>query len=337
MTIHPFTPILSRRSLVSMLATGALLAAGAGFAADQASAASAQVLGPALVITGDNVSDRITLRLEAGVPTNLQVDLNDDGTADATFDRSAFSQILVSARRGNDVVRIDDTNGPFTDTEITTLRGGRDDDTLLGGRGVETFLGGAGNDTVDGNQGNDLAFLGEENDTFIWDPGDGSDTIEGQSGYDTLDFRGSGGDEIFDASANGSRLRFFRNLGNIVMDTDDVERVDLTTLGGVDSTTVNNLRRTDVRRVNVNLAGALGAAVGDAQPDSVIVNATPGNDDVLIRPEGAGVAVRGLYPKVHITNSEPANDTLTLNALGGDDTVRFGNGLSGLIKTTVNA
>ena len=67
------------------------------------------------------------------------------------------------------------------------------------------------------------ACLGAGDDTFQWDPGDGSDVVEGQDGTDTMLFNGSNGDEIFDASANGGRLRFTRNLGNIVMDTDGVE------------------------------------------------------------------------------------------------------------------
>ena len=67
--------------------------------------------------------------------------------------------------------------------------------------------------TIDGNRGNDTAFMGSGHDVFTWDPGDGSDVIEGQSGYDTMDFNGASGNENFDASANGPRLRFFRDAG----------------------------------------------------------------------------------------------------------------------------
>ena len=58
---------------------------------------------------------------------------------------------------------------------------------------------------------------------FQWDPGDGSDTVEGQDGTDTMLFNGSNIGEVFDASANGGRLRFTRNVGAIVMDANDVE------------------------------------------------------------------------------------------------------------------
>ncbi len=90
------------------------------------------------------------------------------------------------------------------------------------------------------------AFLGAGDDTFQWDPGDGSDIVEGQDGTDTMLFNGSNGDENMDASANGGRVRFSRNLGNIIMDLDDVESIVARTLGGTDNVVVNDLSGTDV-------------------------------------------------------------------------------------------
>ena len=122
-----------------------------------------------------------------------------------------------------------------------TVDGGAGNDTILGSNGADLLLGGDGNDFVDGQQGNDVAFLGAGDDVFQWDPGDGSDIVEGQDGTDTLLFNGSAGDEIFAASANGGRVLFTRNLGNIVMDLNDVERIDVNALGGTDTITVNDL------------------------------------------------------------------------------------------------
>src|SRR5262245_6419431 len=330
--------LIRRRSVAGLLAGGALLAAGAGLATGQAAASpSAQVQGTTLVVNGDNGPDRIALRLQAGTPTMLEVDLDDDGTADASFDRATFDRILVTARAGDDRVRIDDANGTFTDTELTTISGGRDDDTMLGGGGNEVFLGGPGDDTADGNRGADLGIMGSGDDVFTWDPGDGSDVIEGQRGYDTMDFNGAPGNEKFDASANGPRLRFFRDLGNITMDTDGVERVDLDALGGTDAVTIGDLSGTDVKKVYVDLAAALDGTAGDAAADSVTVDGTAGDDDIDIRPRAGRVVVDGLAAKVAIAAPEAANDTLTVNARGGEDTIHLGNGLSGLIRTTVNA
>ena len=86
-----------------------------------------------------------------------------------------------------------------------------------------------------------MALLGAGDDVFQWDPGDGNDTVEGQDGTDTMLFNGADGDEIFEISANGERVRFTRNVGNIVMDLNDVEAIDLNALGGADTTTVNDL------------------------------------------------------------------------------------------------
>ena len=61
-----------------------------------------------------------------------------------------------------------------------TVDGGTGNDTILGSNGNDTLLGGDGNDFIDGKQGNDTAFLGAGDDVFQWDPGDGSDVIEGQ-------------------------------------------------------------------------------------------------------------------------------------------------------------
>lgn len=141
--------------------------------------------------------------------------------------------------------------------------------------------------------------------------------IEGQAGIDELIFNGSAGSEIFELSANGSRTRLTRNLGNIVMDLDDVEKISISALGSADTLIVNNLAGTDVAIVNLLLAGAL----GDGQVDHVIVNATAGEDVVFIAGGAAGVIVTGLAATINIFTAEPANDRLTVNALGGDDVI----------------
>ncbi len=239
--------------------------------------------------------------------------------------------LVVNALGGHDTVSA--ATLPTGVVQLT-MDGGGGRDTLLGGAGNDMLLGGAGKDFVDGNQGNDVAFLGAGNDTFQWDPGDGSDTVEGQDGTDTLLFNGSGIGENFEATANGQRVLFTRNVGNIVMDLNDVERIDLNALGGPDQTTVNNLSGTDVTNVNINLAAAGGG--GDGQPDSIIVNGTDGNDDIVVSRIAGNVKVAGLPWLVKITNVEGANDGLTVNALGGDDVVDASGLAAGVIDLTIN-
>ena len=58
--------------------------------------------------------------------------------------------------------------------------------------------------------------MGAGDDTFVWNPGDGSDIVEGQDGIDTMLFNGANIAEKIDISANGSRVRFTRDVANIV-------------------------------------------------------------------------------------------------------------------------
>jgi len=274
-----------------------------------------------LSIKGTKASDKLALRLQAGEPGTLQVDVGDDGSADFSFQRNAIAKIAINSRAGGDLVRIDESNGPFTDSIPTTIDGGDGNDTIAGGKGIETLRGGRGNDSIDGNGGNDLALLGAGNDTFVWDPGDGSDTVEGQAGADTMVFNGANASEQVDLSANGNRLKFFRVQANITMDTAGVERVDFNALGGTDLVTVDDLSGTDVNALNVDLAGTIGAATGDGQTDRVVVNATNRNDTINVSGDAQVVRVSGLAPTIKILHPEAANDRLEINTLAGSDTL----------------
>lgn len=201
-----------------------------------------------------------------------------------------------------------------------TVDGGAGNDTIIGGNGADLLLGGDGDDFIDGNQGDDVALMGAGNDVFQWDPGDGSDVVEGQDGSDRMLFNGSGANEVFDASANGGRVRFTRNVGNIVMDLNDVERIDLNTLGGADTTTINDLSGTDAQEVRINLSGTLGGTAGDGQADSVVLNGTNAADFVDMLGQNGAVSVIGLPAFVTIQGVE-ASDALRLSGNGGDDRI----------------
>jgi len=217
-----------------------------------------------------------------------------------------------------------------------TVDGGAGNDTILGSNGIDTLLGGDGDDFIDGQQGNDVALLGAGNDVFQWDPGDGSDVVEGQDGSDTMLFNGSGGAEIFTASANGGRVLFTRNLGNIVMDINDVESIDLNTLAGTDTITVNDLSGTDVVEMNVNLAGTIGGTAGDGAADVVIANATNGDDVIDVFGAGTSFSVLGLAARNNATGCEGANDSLVINGLGGNDDITATTVPAGVVRLTLD-
>src|SRR5262249_44368709 len=144
---------------------------------------------------------------------------------------------------GDDVI-----NASTLPTGVVTLTidGGAGNDTIIGSQGADRLIGGDGGDLGVGGRGNDLAPLGGGNDTFVWNPGDGSDTVEGQAGFDTLQFNGAAIAENIDIAANGSRVRFFRDIATVTMDLDGVERVEFNALGGVDVVKVHDLSGTAV-------------------------------------------------------------------------------------------
>jgi Ca2+-binding RTX toxin-like protein len=292
-----------------------------------------------LRVNGGDGGQQVAIRLKAADPSRIQVDAGNDGSADFTFSRGDVSVIKVKMGDGNDVARIDDANGAFTDAIPTTIAGGYGNDSLEGGQlqvaaENETYNGGGGNDLVDGGKGADTAYLGEGNDTFRWDNGEGSDVIEGQDGTDTMVFNGAAIAENVTLTANGGRLTFFRVQGNVTMDTNDVEIVDDNPLGGADSVTVNDLTGTDVVQTNLDLAAAPGGNAPDGVVDSVVVNGTNGDDNIAVNGNGSGADVTGLAAAVSVRHADPT-DSLSVNTLAGTDNVAV-NGVTGLIQLLVD-
>jgi Ca2+-binding RTX toxin-like protein len=280
-------------------------------------------------VNGGNGAEAFTITAQG---TRVRFDRLDP--APFKLDIGTTETIVVNMNGGDDTFS---ATGNLAALIKVTVDGGTGNDTILGSNGADLLMGGDGNDFVDGQQGNDVVLLGAGDDVAQWDPGDGSDVVEGQDGNDTMLFNGSAGNEIFALSANGSRVLLTRNLGNIVMDLNDVETVTVNALGGADTFTVNDLSGTDVTRVNVKLASTIGGTAGDTQADTVNVNATNGGDVINVFGAGSAVSVIGLSAQVDITGSEGANDKLVINALGGDDSIKATTLPAGVIKLTIDA
>ena len=207
------------------------------------------------------------------------------------LDIGTTENLVVNMNGGDDTFTAGNGLAPLISL---TVDGGAGNDTITGGDGNDVLIGGDGNDIINGGRGNDVALLGAGDDTFVWNPGDGSDTVEGQDGHDTMQFNGANVNEKIDLSANGSRLRLTRDVGNITMDVNGVEQVNVDALGGADTITVNDLSGTDVTGVNLDLAGTPGSGTGDGQADTVIVNGTNGADTIQITGSGTSFTVAGL-------------------------------------------
>lgn len=250
-----------------------------------------------------------------------------------TLDIGTTEHLVVHMNGGDDTFS---ATGNLAALLSVTVDGGTGNDTISGSNVADVLIGGEGDDFIDGQQGNDTAFLGAGHDVFQWDPGDGSDIVEGGDGNDRMLFNGSAGNEIFDVAANGGRVRQTRNLGNIVMDLDDVERIDLAALGGTDVVTINDMTGTDLRQVNVDLAGNVGGTTGDGQADSVTVHGTGGNDVVDVFGAGSAVSVVGLTAQVTLANAEGANDTLVISGGNGNDGITASTVSAGVIKLVLD-
>jgi Ca2+-binding RTX toxin-like protein len=216
---------------------------------------------------GDGAADSVTVNGTSG-SDNIQVSgaggsvtvAGLSATVTLAGSEGANDKLIVEGGAGNDVIT---AAGLAAGVIGLTIDGGAGNDTITGSAGNDILNGGDGNDTVIGGRGNDVASLGNGNDTFVWNPGDGSDTVDGGAGTDTLVFNGANVNENIDISANGSRARLFRDVGNVTMDLNGIEHIKLATLGGADNVTVNDLTGTDVKQVAIDLSGwAAGRATG---------------------------------------------------------------------------
>ncbi len=189
-------------------------------------------------VNGGNGAETFTITANGG---RVRFDRLDP--APFSIDIGTTENLVLNANGGDDTITAG--NGLAGLIQLT-LDGGAGNDTITGGDGNDTLLGGDGNDVIIGGRGNDVAQLGAGDDLFVWNPGDGSDTVEGQDGFDTLRFNGANVNENMSISANGNRATLTRDVGNVSMDLNGIERIEIAALGGADNITVNDLTKTDV-------------------------------------------------------------------------------------------
>jgi len=295
-----------------------------------------------LSFTGDDAVNNIT------VSRDLGGHLFGNGGAIHIFPDTATvtntNLVRVNGGDGNDVVTLDETNGVLPAAELLggdgndtlaggssndrlsgqdgndTLFGGAGNDALSGGAGNDFISGGAGNDTLvggsgddflDGDQGADIGILGAGDDVFRWDQGDGSDKVEGGSGFDEMLFNGFGVGEQFTLSAGGAHALFTRVQGNIIMDLHDVEQITVNALGGADTITINGPSGTDITNIDINLGVG---GTGDGAADTIFINS---GADVTVVDHGNGdLTIFGLSgATVEITDFEALNDHLVIDGI----------------------
>ena len=288
---------MSALNSIRVLVLTALLAIPLIQAAPAAASVGASTNLGTLAITGDGADDAAVLRLHPGDPNTLDADLDHDGIFEKSFSRGSFTKIAVDMGGGSDSVRIDESEGVFTDTEATQIHGGEGDDTLLGGGGIELVDGGGGNDVLTGGEEADVLRGGPGNDTFTWDPPDGDDTIAGGDQIDELQVDGSGSAEQFTierlAPPRDDQVHLTRIGGGgrevvrtSLLGIDTVEKLDLDADQGDD----NIVASPDVGAlVALDIEAGPAASDGPAGP----IEAGAGNDDDIVVGSDGADAIRG--------------------------------------------
>jgi Ca2+-binding RTX toxin-like protein len=278
---------------------------------------------------GDGAADTVTVN-----GTQAQDVINASGDAGGVTVSGLDAAVsILSPEQANDRLTLNGLGGDDV-IDARSLEADGIQHTQNGGLGIDTMFGSAGNDLVSGGDGNDVALMGDGDDTFVWNPGDDNDTLEGQAGSDRMLFNGANIAENIDIAANGGRVRFFRDIANVVMDLNDIESMDFKALGGADNVVVNDLSGTDMTEVNADLAPV--GAPGDGAADNLVVNGTSGDDVVVVAGDASGIQALGLAAGVTATGAEAANDRLTVNALAGDDVVDASSTAVGAPKLTLD-
>ena len=245
---------------------------------------------------------------------------------DITVDTINVERVEVNALGGDDTV-----DGSAQTRSDVALE-------ISGGAGNDNLTGGAGNDLIAGNTGNDAAFGLSGDDRFVWNPGDGDDTFDGGDGTDTLEFNGSDGAELMTVTtlANGG-FRFFRDLGDITVDTINVERVEVNALGGDDTVDGSAQTRSDVA---LEISGGAGNddLTGGAGPDSFVFREESGNGvvetDTINGYSQASGDVVDVSDAGGVIASEVVAGNLQLTLGGGDDDIVVLQGVTNVTDVT---
>ncbi len=121
------------------------------------------------------------------------------------------------------------------------LRGDAGDNVMYGLAGDDLLHAGMGNDTLSGGRGNDLLYGGGGNDTYVFNRGDGEDTII----HGLVDVTSQTGTLLFGSDVSSRQLWFSRSSDNLVVEI----------VGTDDRITLKNWYTTQAYRLDRILAG----------------------------------------------------------------------------------
>ncbi|OBQ45757.1 beta strand repeat-containing protein, partial [Halodesulfovibrio spirochaetisodalis] len=242
---------------------------------------------------------------------------------------------VVNAKGGDDTITVGDivavVDGGTGKDAIST---GSKSDTLAGGSGNDTINAGGGDDTITGGTGDDILTGGTGSDTYIFNVGDGNDTIhEGTCNGVDVDILNIGvgittEDLIFSADGDDLVIKIkghdddsIRISGGLVDPSHGVEKIVLADGTAIDlAAVISNPVLTDNDDTFVVPSDAVIAVVNAKGGDDTI---TVG-DIVAVVDGGTGKDAISTGSKSDTLAGGSGNDTI--NAGGGDDTITGGTG-----------
>ena len=209
-----------------------------------------------------------------------------------------------------------------------SLMGGSGNDTLSGGDGLDLLVGGEGDDSLMGGGGDDYLRGDGGNDTYVFNLGDGRDTLsDNDASTDNVDILS------FGAGITAENLTLTSNGGDLIM----------TVGNGADQLTIQNFffgNRYAIERVVFAGGGEWNAAEIAARAGSATVRGGS-SADVLYAPDGSGGHVEGMGGVDSLFGGNGADILMggsgndTLNGRGGADTYVFnlGDGQDFIVDT----
>ena len=224
---------------------------------------------------------------------------NDD---DGSIDQLYFLEANIAGGAPANIVGTDGADN---------LVGTAGDDVISGAGGSDAIFGGAGDDIIDSGAGNDYLVGGNGADVFVFNEGDGHDTIDGfEIGVDSLEIYGVRIDNLSDISPLLSQdgqdvligLSAEQSIRLVNTSLDDVLN------GGVDGGTADNI--ITGTNGNDNLIGTDGADSIDGGTGNDLLTGGAG-DDVFVVAQGDGFN--------RIADFQAGEDVVNLTDFGFDD------------------
>jgi Ca2+-binding RTX toxin-like protein len=244
-------------------------------------------------------------------PNGSRVRLEQTVSGSAVFDLGTVEMLELDAGGGND--QIVGSSG-LLGLIYLDLDGGAGNDNVIGGDGADVLRGGDGHDLLIGDRGADVLLGGAGKDLFVWNDGDGNDSIEGgtEDDYVQVNVNPTSGDDV-SIAPSGGRIRVQRNnLAYFALDIGSAETVEVNAGGGDD--VISGVAGLAPLSLDVDGGNGNDTLIGGDGPDALRGGA---GDDVLLGGAGDDDLFGGADRNVHQGGS--GSDVFVLSAGAYDE------------------